>query len=209
MKQGRKVPALLFTRRPLSPPARLFNTSPHNTNLVYLEEVVTAQEEGRILRYLDEAWLKRRRYEKGHWDSAISKYKEAELVGELPSDVASIVARVIRELVLPQYEHRPTAASMLAPHVVDLDADGFISPHVDNVRHSGAVLAGLSLLSSRTLRLHREGGAPDEGLIEQVLRPRSLYLLKGPLRYDYAHSVLAGTQRRLSLIFRDANNEMK
>lgn len=183
---------------------RLLSSHNAHDNLVYLEEVVSVQEEGRLCAYLDEGWLKRRRYEKGHWDSVISKYKEAELVGDLPGDVASIVTRLMGELVLPRYDHKPTAAEMMAPHVVDLDADGSISPHVDNVRHSGAVLAGLSLLSTRTLRLHKDG-APEEGLIEQVLRPRSLYLLKGPLRYDFAHSILPGTQRRLSIIFRDAH----
>lgn len=195
-----RTPARLITsaRRLLS------SHNAHESNLVYLEEVVSVQEEARLCAYLDEGWLKRRRYEKGHWDSVISKYKEAELVGDLPGDVASIVTRLMGELVLPRYDHKPTAAEMMAPHVVDLDADGFISPHVDNVRHSGAVLAGLSLLSTRTLRLHKDG-APEEGLIEQVLRPRSLYMLKGPLRYDFAHSILAGTHRRLSVIFRDAH----
>jgi hypothetical protein len=55
-----------------------------------------------------------------------------------------------------------------------------------------------------------------ESVIEQVLKARSLYMLKGPLRYEYAHSILGPNEaplhkltddisfkRRISIVFRD------
>jgi len=193
-------------------------------HLIYIEQAVTKEEE-RLLCSAVEPLLKSRRYEKGHWDSVISKYKEIEL---LPSSMDPPVRSVLRRLaeqVCTLYDHGPTLETLLPPHVVDLDADGSISPHVDNIRHSGAVLAGLSLLSSRVMRLERQSDiekslAPtSESCLEQVLQERSLYALSGPLRYDFAHSILGhqdsplhnakhnsqsfALSRRISIIFRD------
>lgn len=180
-----------------------------NSNFICINEAITLAEEAALVAYLDPL-LKRRRYEKGHWDSVIIKYKEVELPmpQQLPAEIASIINRLTSESILPSYDHNSAKSSMLAPHLIDLAADGFISPHVDNVRHSGPVLAGLSLLSSRTMRLQRShsDGSLQNGGLEHILGPRSLYMLKGPLRYDFAHSILCaeGAARRLSLIFRDA-----
>ena len=105
----------------------------------------------------------------------------------------------------------------LPPHLIDLAPSGFIAPHVDSVKFSGELIAGLSLMSTRVMRLTRESGEGEDGdVIELLLQPRSLYLLTGPLRYDFAHEVLGGEaeprlwkrtglpyERRLSIILRD------
>lgn len=128
------------------------------------------------------------------------------------------------------------------------------APHVDSVKASGGVVAGLSLLSTRVLQLSlpEPGDSPrsmsssnnfPEQLIDSIdsvnatsygcrddqspstvlrpvyeflLHPRSVYVLQGPARFQYAHAVLgrdcarrlmpAGAQadRRLSIMFRDA-----
>ena len=193
-------------------------------HFIYIEDAVTKEEE-RMLCDAVEPLLKNRRYEKGHWDSVISKYKEIEL---LPSSMEPPVRSILRRLaeqVLTLYNHGPTLETLLPPHVVDLDADGSISPHVDNIRHSGTVLAGLSLLSPRVMRLERQSDIEKsvvptpESCIEQILQERSLYALSGPLRYEFAHSILgqndsplhntknksqsAALSRRISIIFRD------
>jgi len=200
---------------------RRLSTLRFSSNLVYLENAVTAAEEETLVRYVAPL-LMARRYEDGHWDSVISKYKEIELVpSQSPPEVRALLTR-LAERVMAEYEHKPVLQSMLPPHVVDLAAEGSISPHVDNIRHSGAVLAGLSLLSTRVMRLEKEADrekqmAPTpESVIEQVLKARSLYMLKGPLRYEYAHSILGPNdtpllsrdpitfKRRISIVFRDA-----
>ena len=203
---------------------RAFSSVPPHASLLYVQDVITVAEEQALLAYVD-PMLNARRYEKGHWDSVIAKYKEIEIVpSQSPPEVRALLRR-LAEQICQAYEHRPSLAEMQPPHVVDLAADGFISPHVDNIKHSGAVLAGLSLLSPRVMRLEREADrlanvAPTaESVIEKVLQPRSLYMLKAPLRYDYAHSILgAGSgpplvdessascfafERRISVVFRD------
>ncbi|CAN0326924.1 unnamed protein product, partial [Phaeothamnion confervicola] len=38
-------------------------------------------------------------------------------------------------------------------HAIDLAPEGFIKPHVDSVKFSGRVVAGLSLVSAAVMRL--------------------------------------------------------
>ena len=110
--------------------------------------------------------------------------------------------------------------AFLPPHVVDLAKDGHIGAHVDSIKFSGGIVAGLSLLSQRTMRLEYDHEAhaalpatlaaiplyadatitvaePGENskpplatAVEFVLPPRSLYVLAGPLRYFFSHQVL-------------------
>jgi alkylated DNA repair protein alkB family protein 7 len=110
--------------------------------------------------------------------------------------------------------------AFLPPHVVDLANDGHIGAHVDSIKFSGGIVAGLSLLSQRTMRLEYDHeahaalpaalaavhlysdatvtvSAPGENskpplatAVEFVLPPRSLYVMAGPLRYFFSHQVL-------------------
>lgn len=87
-----------------------------------------------------------------------------------------------------------------------------IGPHVDSIKFSGGIVAGISLLSTRCLRLvHQEH---KDCRLEVALSPRSFYILSGELRYEYTHEILGGLQspemipatpseRRVSLIIRD------
>lgn len=98
-----------------------------------------------------------------------------------------------------------------------------IGPHVDSIKFSGDLIAVLSLQSTRILRL---SPAPETfelpnqytKTLEFRLSPRSLYLLTGPLRYNYNHEVLGNelpprllppveNTRRLSLMFRDMHEK--
>ena len=102
----------------------------------------------------------------------------------------------------------------LPPHVIDLHEDGYIDPHIDSVKFSGDVVAGLSLLASSTMRLAEadettgdtiEGGTS----FDFTLEPRSLYVLAGPARFKFAHSIFGISQRRVSVIFRDEKTELE
>ena len=88
----------------------------------------------------------------------------------------------------------------MPPHVIDLKpTTGRIDAHVDSVKHGGELVAGLSLVSERTMTLLRN----DVVVYNMVLPPRSLYVLHSASRYELAHAVSAGPQRRISIIFRD------
>ncbi len=266
-----------------------------------VHDAVSKEEERDLVNYLDPL-LQRKRYEGEHWDSVIVQYKETELRQIsargilMPGNVAAILSR-LQNLVKANYAFH--VQDLLLPHAIDLSGAGKIDYHVDNIRHSGGVLSGLSLMSKRTLRLRRQHdddvravsyhqsqqqpwsatevaalrelrAMPDwnswEALAKQLngegkdkkfmrkaleceykyqslllgdkcgdlssavntrdvkvteaenfdfeieLPPRSLYMLDGPLRYQYAHAILGSDQsmtdvkagRRLSIMFRDA-----
>jgi len=180
-------------------------------------EVITKQEEASLVRYLDPLLL-RKRYEGDHWDAVISKYKEIDLANRvMPIDVQATLERV-SSLVQSFYHLTEDSTKMMPLHVIDLAEQGYIAPHVDSIKHSGAILSGLSLLSSRVMLLSDENAETPP--LRLLLPERSLYVLEGPLRYTYKHAILgkgeqareanmvddridAKLERRLSIIFRD------
>jgi alkylated DNA repair protein alkB family protein 7 len=125
-----------------------------------------------------------------------------------------------------------TGAGWLPVHVIDLHADGRLNAHVDSVRFSGNIVAGLSLLSDCVMRLKPDVDPVEKNMmrdgqlkhwIDLYLPARSLYVLSGTSRYDYTHEILPSEsfwlgkypkdiplrERRLSLIFRDAKQADK
>ena len=114
-------------------------------------------------------------------------------------------------------------------HAIDLKRDGELKAHVDSIKFSGDVVAGLSLVSSSIMRLKPDGSDDDEesstkgsGHVDLYLPPLSLYVLSGVSRYRYSHELLpsgsilalqngspltAERDHRLSVIFRDAKQE--
>ena len=126
-----------------------------NPHFFLVRDVISEGEEAVLLAYLDPL-LRRRRYEDGHWDSVISNFKEVELLAvsrgkPMPAEVQSILLRV-QELIQRNYPF--AVPQLLAPHCIDLNEEtGAIDYHVDSAKHSGGVLAGLSLLAQRTMRL--------------------------------------------------------
>ena len=103
-------------------------------------------------------------------------------------------------------------------HILDLAAEGRIDAHVDSIKFSGGMVAGLCLLSDAVMSLRRE--SPQPAPLEEVrlLLPRGcFYMLTGDARYAWAHAVLPGPQRfrggevvkgrRVSIMFRDLLEE--
>ena len=163
------------------------------------------------------AFLSRLEYEAGHWDGVIFNYKEVQ------RDVSSL-SPASRALLHRAQAAFPRGARCLgAPlpffHARELAASGFISAHVDSVKFSGGVVAGLCLLSDAVLVLTPDPEAPPlpTGSREvRVLLPRRcFYTLANDARYAWAHAVPAGDAatfhgapvdrgRRLSVMLRDA-----
>lgn len=99
---------------------------------------------------------------------------------------------------------------------------------MDSVKFSGDLIAGVSLLSTRILRLELDRQTNDNSseesnrhislkFVEIYLLPRSLYILRGPMRYDFSHAVLGvkhtpkhvaqldSVSRRVSIMFRNVH----
>ncbi|KAJ0397534.1 hypothetical protein P43SY_003395 [Pythium insidiosum] len=173
-------------------------------DLLVMPDVITEEEE-QIVAEECKRLLRRRRYEENHWDSVIVKFKEMER-SRWSAESASILDRVRRAPIVPQHlTYFPSV------HVIDLDEEGYIMPHVDAIKFSGEVVAGISLLSPSIMRFKEEHG---ESIIEAHLPRRSMYMMTGRVRYHYTHEILPGVQlfrgvepvhrtRRISIMLRD------
>lgn len=110
-------------------------------------------------------------------------------------------------------------------HAIDLHKVGELNAHVDSIRFSGDVVAGLSLVSASIMRFVPDDGTGDskgddlsQGWVDLYLPARSLYVMSGVSRYHYSHQLLPSgsvftnegkpiaveRDHRLSVIFRDA-----
>jgi alkylated DNA repair protein alkB homolog 7 len=161
------------------------------------------------------------RYQNNHWDFAIQGFKEIELLDESTlHPVSQTALKKTRQFILSQHLH--IESTFLPCHVIDLSLNGMLRPHVDSVRFSGGLVAGVSLISPSIMRLkpavdaHRD---PQEGIVDLLLPKLSLYVLTGVSRYNYTHELLEsgayfedenGNKRRIerksrvSVIFRDS-----
>lgn len=187
------------------------------TRQSYLSETLTyfpnviSKAQAEMLVHDCNAKLSMKKYEGNHFDSVIVDYREAEMSMGWSSQSQEIVDRLFslafENSALPQDTPR------LPAHVIDLKAEtGEILPHVDSTEFGGGIVAALSLLSSRRLRLTEpppeyitptSNPSLKSGLIELDLPPCSFYILRGTARYDYAHAISSGPDRRLSIVFRD------
>jgi len=154
-----------------------------------------------------------RRYEKGHWDSVITSYKEVELADNSfqDDDVPKLLKKVRQHLtdnhLMGNYYDHKEFVRWLPCHAIDMKKDGELNAHVDSVRFSGELVAGLSFLSSSIMRLVPCGGDDgddkncignddnpttdaDDSYVDLLLPPKSLYVLTGVGRYKYSHQIL-------------------
>ncbi|KAL7467405.1 hypothetical protein ACHAXS_007645 [Conticribra weissflogii] len=123
--------------------------------------------------------MKRRRFEQGHWDSVISLYREVELSTRddfgIPNDdeissakeelFISAIRRVRDHIAInhivsadnwqssEEKVNQINHVKWLPCHAIDYHADGKLDAHVDSVKFSGGIVAGLSLLSDSIMRL--------------------------------------------------------
>ncbi|XP_004632847.1 alpha-ketoglutarate-dependent dioxygenase alkB homolog 7, mitochondrial isoform X2 [Octodon degus] len=125
--------------------------------------------------------LRRRRYQYDHWDAAIHGFRETEK--SRWSEASQAILQRVQEAAFGPGQ------TLLSPiHVLDLEPQGYIKPHVDSVKFCGATIAGLSLLSPSVMRLvHTQ--EPGQWL-ELLLEPGSLYILRDSARYDFSHEIL-------------------
>jgi alkylated DNA repair protein alkB family protein 7 len=143
--------------------------------------------------------------------------------------VREVIGRIRRHLEKTYFDNNETTTKKvqwLPCHAIDLRKDGILSPHVDSVRFSGDIVAGLSLQSASIMRLKPVVDTPSSTVavdgchVDLYLPPLSLYVLTGVSRYNYTHELLSSgeifhlqqsneciqvdRQDRISIIFRDA-----
>mgnify|MGYP002832781980 FL=1 len=198
-KQLRSRPA--SARLPSTPSRRHASSLPPGCS--YHADFLTADEQDALVEAI-KARLKGTGYERDHWDAVIDRYREREMLS-VDDDLAAAAVEKVRAFLRSEQG----VASFLPPHCIDLAADGgVIRPHIDSIKFSGRVVAGVSLVSAATMVLAEADpatGEPRPGARESelFLEPGSLYVLADESRYDYAHAITP-EGRRLSLILRDA-----
>lgn len=191
------------------------------TSAVVYEDFLAAAEGEALIRDISSR-MHRRRYEQGHWDAVITDYKEVELGDESTlSTLSQQTLEKCREEL--RNRHLKPSAQFLPCHAIALR--GQLKAHVDSIRFSGSMVAGISLLSSSIMRLVPANNNGNKHWIDLCLPPLSLYVLTGMSRYDYTHELLEGTatfqhantasvihvqrDQRLSIIFRDMKGELE
>eukprot|EP01036_Dinobryon_divergens_P028314 gene28314-37245_t len=162
---------------------RNFQVTSEDTDLQLLLNVINEKEESILVGYLS-SLLSRKKYQGNHWDDVISEYKEIELQRKSATpDVLAIIDN-IQNVIAKSQEHAATKfrAEFMQPHVIDLAGNGHIAPHVDSIKFSGDMIAGISLLSTRTMVLSPEGdpASSRDPVADIALRlpPRSLYVVQ-------------------------------
>lgn len=229
-----------FNADPLLVDDRIAPTSWTKTAAVVYRDVITEEQASVISNEILGHRMRRKRYEKGHWDSVITDYKEMELydiheivesmkdendISDVSENIQATMANVVWKIrnLLQQNHAIAPATKWLPCHAIDLKKEGQLSAHVDSVRFSGHMVAGLSLLSPAIMRLkEEEEEEKSETFVDLYLPPNSLYVLTGVGRYEYSHellpdgsvfgaeqknSVVVPREQRLSIIFRDAKEE--
>ena len=124
-----------------------------------------------------------------HYDFARARLEEAEQIPEWLLPLRAAAA-----------EFAELAPERL-PHVLILEygPGSTIGWHRDKATFGDVI--GVSLLSSCRFRLRRKAGARwDRASL--TLEPRSVYLLRGPSRTDWEHSIPAVDALRYSITFR-------
>lgn len=155
--------------------------------------------------------MKRRRFENGHWDSVITGYREVELPDEqLSSSSLSIITKTrnhienVAKLNIQNSVHGSVSILRWLPcHAIDLSAAGELNAHVDSIKFSGGIVAGISLLSDAIMRLKpassdwesgksesRYDSKESNGHVDLYIPHLSLYVLTGMSRYEYTHELL-------------------
>ncbi|EIN07760.1 hypothetical protein PUNSTDRAFT_114229 [Punctularia strigosozonata HHB-11173 SS5] len=142
-------------------------------------------------------------FEEGHFDRVIRRYREMHVSSWPEADALGVTPLLTRLRTL-----FPMSDTQM--HLLHLASDGEILPHVDNVEASGSWILGVSLGSTRTLRLERVDDPSDA---YQVALPSGSVYLQGPhVRYRYNHAILPmifgeGTRsshgQRMSIMIRE------
>jgi alkylated DNA repair dioxygenase AlkB len=99
---------------------------------------------------------------------------------------------------------RMPAARLQQVLVTEYDAGAAIGWHRDKAVFGEVV--GVSLLASCTFRLRRAEG-DDWARVSLTAEPRSVYLLSGPARTEWEHSIPAVDALRYSITFRNLRSE--
>ncbi|KAI9292299.1 hypothetical protein K502DRAFT_352146 [Neoconidiobolus thromboides FSU 785] len=164
---------------------------------------INEKEEEKLILFSNKK-MKRKQYELNHIDNKILNYREVQVSSIEDEEILNIIDKV----------HGMFKDKIWLPlHILDLNNNGKILPHIDNHELSGSIIIGLSLLSDTKIKFQHQDGDHE---FELLANRRSLYIQKDSIRYNYLHSIMNDNNeflfnnqvyssgRRISWLFRDA-----
>ncbi|XP_063787207.1 alpha-ketoglutarate-dependent dioxygenase alkB homolog 7, mitochondrial isoform X2 [Pseudophryne corroboree] len=135
--------------------------------LTIQQDFISPEEETALCGELEPV-LRKKRYESGHWDEAIHGFREIERLHWSPG-CSALLQRVRDKAFTPE------ESQLALVHVLDLQKEGYIKPHVDSVKFCGSTIAGLCLLSCSVMRLVSVDNADERA--DLLLPRRCLYII--------------------------------
>ena len=163
--------------------------------LVLQHDFISRDEESELLAIADEK-LAGEPYVSSHYDGVISGYRECGVpILDIHSPGAAAAVQRQRQVAWSATHGAKRRGIGMFPHVqvIDMPASGRINAHRDNMKMFGEFTAGLNLLSSAVMRFvpcTTAGKTAQLPSFDVVLRPRTLYVMHGSLRWQYTHAVL-------------------
>lgn len=106
---------------------------------------ITENEELELIKEISRKF-KFMRWNKGHFDGKIRNYREY-----LTQDLMKFPT--LEHLMKTRISDRMLGKDLLPVHILELNHDGEILPHIDNIKYSGSLIAGLSLQRDSILTL--------------------------------------------------------
>ncbi|KAF9115999.1 hypothetical protein BGX27_005436 [Mortierella sp. AM989] len=165
------------------------------------------------------------RYEDGHFDGVITRYREcsaSDWGSEMELEAEAAPTTNVKDRTTPQevmqsikQQFFPTDWRWVAPHILELESGkGGIKPHVDHLDASGEVVAGLCLGSTAVMELIHQNDPKKQF---RVLLPKGcFYFQRDSVRYHYKHGIPIQTddhhfkgyvipkEKRISIMLRNA-----
>ncbi|CAH8593443.1 unnamed protein product [Schistosoma curassoni] len=194
-----------------------------SNELIVKQDFVTEKEESSLISELDSVLCKRK-YQTKHWDYAIKNFRELERKSWHSTTNQLVISRLKASTTVSNGLTASATAmeadvanidQLVLPliHVLDLAENGEIMAHVDSVKFCGESIAVLSLLSDSILRLavapqSEVVGVPQDqydylnslnlppigSWIDIFIPRRSVYIMRGALRYLLTHAILSNEQ---------------
>lgn len=148
-------------------------------------------------------------------DTSIEQTTCAEWPQNAPAETPALLSRIYNLLPFKTSFPPPSDTGLKTPpeliaHLLHLSSTGHISPHVDNIDASGTLIAGVSLVSERSLWLTYQEDART-ARIRVRLPPGSVYVQRDAMRYTFKHAIpledtwndqTIGNEQRISIMFR-------
>lgn len=162
--------------------------------LVLKHDFISQAEESALVSLADEK-LGGEPYVEDHYDGVICGYRECGVpITDIHLRDAAAAVQRQRQVAWSATHGAKGRGIGMFPHVqvIDMPASGRINPHRDNMKMFGEFTAGLNLLSNAVMRFVPcvTAEAAQMPSFDVVLRPRSLYVMHGSLRWQYTHAVL-------------------